>query len=127
MKNSFSINITFLLLSIIGLTLLPRLPIQLEPQRTGDAVYISYYWHGMGAEVLEREVTSPIEGALSALRGVKSISSNSYKGYGQVTLEFKKGTDMDAARFEVASQMRSLHPRLPAGVQLPQEIGRAHV
>lgn len=120
MKNSFSINITFLLLSIIGLTLLPRLPIQLEPQRTGDAVYISYYWHGMGAEVLEREVTSPIEGALSALRGVKSISSNSYKGYGQVTLEFKKGTDMDAARFEVASQMRSLHPRLPAGVQLPQ-------
>lgn len=120
MKNSFSINITFLLLSIIGLALLPRLSIQLEPQHTGNAVYISYSWQGMGAEVLEREVTSPIEGALSALRGVKSISSHSYKGRGQVTLVFKKGTDMDAARFEVSSIMRSLHPRLPAGVQLPQ-------
>src|SRR5690554_8170643 len=74
----------------------------------------------MGAEVVEREVTSPIEGTISALRGVKNLSSQSYKDRGQVSVEFKKGTDMDAARFEVASLMRSLHPRLPQGVQLPQ-------
>lgn len=120
MKNAFSINIVFLLLAIIGLALLPRLPVQLQPQSQGDVVYVNYSWHGMGAEVVEREVTSPIEGTISALRGVKNLSSQSYKDRGQVSVEFKKGTDMDAARFEVASLMRSLHPRLPQGVQLPQ-------
>jgi multidrug efflux pump subunit AcrB len=120
MKNSFSINIIFLLLTIIGLALVSRLPVQLQPHNQGDAVNVSFRWHGMGAEVIEREVTSPIEGTLSALRGVLNISSQSYKDRGQVSLEFKKGTDMDAARFEVASLMRSLHARLPDGVQLPQ-------
>ncbi|HLW08169.1 MAG TPA: hypothetical protein VKY45_11470, partial [Marinilabiliaceae bacterium] len=67
MKNSFSINIIFLLLTIIGLALVSRLPVQLQPQSQGDAVHVSFYWHGMGAEVIEREVTSPIEGTLSAL------------------------------------------------------------
>ncbi len=120
MKNSFSINIIFLLLTIIGLALVSRLPVQLQPDKQGDAVNVSFWWHGMGAEVIEREVTSPIEGTLSALRGVKDISSRSYKDKGEVTLVFKKGTDMDAARFEVASLMRSIHSRLPEGVQLPQ-------
>jgi multidrug efflux pump subunit AcrB len=120
LKNSFSINIIFLLLSIIGLALVSRLPVQLQPQSQGDAVHVSFYWHGMGAEVIEREVTSPIEGTLSALRGVQDVSSQSYKNRGEVTLVFKKGTDMDAARFEVSSLMRSIHSRLPEGVQLPQ-------
>jgi multidrug efflux pump subunit AcrB len=120
MKNSFSINIIFLLLTIIGLALVHRLPVQLQPQNQGDAVQVRFSWQGMGAEVIEREVTSPIEGTLSALRGVQEISSQSYKNRGEVTLVFKKGTDMDAARFEVASLMRSLHSRLPEQVQLPQ-------
>src|SRR5690554_5592805 len=120
MKNSFSINIIFLLLTIIGLALVSRLPVQLQPHNQGDAVNVSFWWYGMGAEVIEREVTSPIEGTLSALRGVRDISSQSYKNRGEVRLGFKKGTDMDAARFEVASLMRSIHSRLPKGVQLPQ-------
>lgn len=112
-------NIGFLVLSIIGLALLPKLSVQLQPQRGGDQVFVRFSWYGMGAEVVEREVTSPIEGALSSLRGLQNISSSSYKGGGYISLEFKKGTDMDAARFEVSSILRSLHPRLPQGVPLP--------
>lgn len=119
MKSSFSVNIGFLVLSIIGLALLPKLSVQLQPQSGGDQVFVRFSWYGMGAEVVEREVTSPIEGALSSLRGLQNISSSSYKGGGYISLEFKKGTDMDAARFEVSSILRSLHPRLPQGVPLP--------
>ncbi|MFW6042989.1 MAG: efflux RND transporter permease subunit [Marinilabiliaceae bacterium] len=120
MKNTFSINIIFLLLSIAGLALLPQLPVQLQPNREGETVHVNYEWHGMGADVLEKEVTSPIEGTLSSIRGVKKITSTSRKGRGHVELTFKEGTDMDVARFEVSSLMRSLHNELPAGVQLPR-------
>ena len=119
MKNAFSINIIFLLLTIIGFTLVARLPVQLHPQRGGNAISVNFGWPGMGADVLEREVTSPIEGALSALRGLQSITSRSYQGRGEVTLTFERGTDMDVARFKVSSIVRGIHPRLPDGVHLP--------
>lgn len=120
MKNSFSINIIFILLTIIGLVLIPRLTVQLKPQQKGNTIHVGYNWHGMGAEVIEKEVTSPIEGALSAMRGVSRITSESYEGRGSIRLSFKKGVDMDAARFEAAGIMRSLHNRLPEGVALPR-------
>ncbi|MGQ1947707.1 efflux RND transporter permease subunit [Geofilum sp. OHC36d9] len=120
MKNSFSINIIFLLLTIIGIVLIPRLPVQLQPQQQGNTIYINCNWDGMGAEVVEKEITSPIEGALSALRGVHKITSESREGSGRVSVSFKKGVDMDAARFEASSLMRSLHSRLPEGVELPR-------
>ena len=120
MKNAFSINIIFLLLTIIGLTLLPQLPVQLQPNRAGESVHVSYYWAGMGADVLEKEVTSPIEGTLSSIRGIEKITSSSRKGSGSINLTFKDGTDMDVARFEVSSLMRTLHNELPDGVSLPR-------
>ena len=120
MKNAFSINIIFLLLTIIGLALLPRLTVQLQPNRTGESLHVTYQWPGMGADVLEKEVTSPIEGTLSSIRGIQKITSSSRKGSGRVDLTFKEGTDMDVARFEVSSLMRSLHSELPEGVSLPR-------
>jgi multidrug efflux pump subunit AcrB len=92
----------------------------MQPQQNGNTIYIGYNWSGMGAEVVEKEVTSPIEGALSSLRGVRSITSESYENRGTVRVSFKKGVDMDAARFEASSLMRSLHNRLPEGVELPR-------
>ena len=120
MKNAFSINIIFLLLTIVGLALLPQLPVQLQPNRTGESVHVSYQWPGMGADVLEKEVTSPIEGTLSSIRGIQKITSSSQKGSGSIDLTFKDGTDMDVARFEVSSLMRTLHNELPDGVSLPR-------
>ncbi len=74
----------------------------------------------MSAEVVEKEVTSPLEGVLASVKGVKDVTSESRKGSGRVTLTFKKGVDIDAARFEVSSLMRSVHKKLPEGVALPQ-------
>jgi multidrug efflux pump subunit AcrB len=119
-KNAFSINIIFLLLTIVGLALLPQLPVQLQPNRTGESVHVTYQWPGMGADVLEKEVTSPIEGTLSSIRGIQKITSSSRKGSGSIDLTFKEGTDMDVARFEVSSLMRTLHSKLPEGVSLPR-------
>ncbi len=120
MKNSFSINIVFVLLTLIGLVLIPRLPVQLYPQQSGNYISISYQWHGMSPEVIEKEVTSPIEGTLASIRGVQRLTSESYEGSGIVWVDFKKNVDMDAARFEAASLMRSIYPRLPKGVTLPR-------
>ncbi len=120
MKNSFSINTIFLVLTIIGLSLIPLLSIQLHPSVENERLYVSYSWNDISAEILEKEVTSPLEGVLASIKGLRKITSSSGKGYGQISLEFKKGTDMDAVRFEAGSMMRHVYLKLPEGVSRPR-------
>lgn len=106
-------------LSLVGLASLPRLNIQYTPTAPGRGISVSYSYPDASAEVVESEVTSLLEGALSSLGGITDIASTSRKGSGSVTVGFRKGKDMDAARFEVASAVRNVYPSLPAGVSYP--------
>ena len=91
-----------LALSLVGLAALPRLNIQYTPMTEGRTVYVSFYYPNASAEIIESEATSKIEGVLAGIRDVTDISSVSRKGSGSVSVKFRKGSDMDAARFEVA-------------------------
>ena len=46
------------------------------------------------------EVTSRLEAMLARIKGIKEISSTSGNGWGRITLELDKHTNIDAARFE---------------------------
>jgi multidrug efflux pump subunit AcrB len=50
MKNAYSINIIFLLLTLVGLLHIPRLPVQLFPQKQGKSLQVGFEWRGMAAE-----------------------------------------------------------------------------
>lgn len=117
--SAFSVIVVFVLLAIIGASLLPNLNVQLNPSSALPQTTVSFYWSDVSAKVIEQEVTSKLEGGLNRIRNVKSISSESRKGSGQVTLEFKKGVDLDAIRFEMAMIIRQLYSGFPAGVSYP--------
>ena len=50
------------------------------------------------ARVIEMEVTSQLEAMLARIKGIKEISSTSGNGWGRITLELDKHTNIDAAR-----------------------------
>ncbi|QZT36334.1 efflux RND transporter permease subunit [Halosquirtibacter xylanolyticus] len=118
-KNSFRINVIFIVLAIVGMALASQLTVQLQPTRESNQVVVSYRWRGVSAEIIEREVTSSIEGVLSTMDGLKDISSNSSKGEGRIRLTFKKEVNIDVVRFELSSILRTLYPKLPDGVTRP--------
>ncbi len=88
--NSFSIVIIFVCLSIIGASLIPILTVQLVPSRSLPSIEVSYSWQNASAKIIEQEVTSKLEGVFNTVKGVKSISSNSDKGKGHISIKFKK-------------------------------------
>ena len=116
---AFSVLLIMAALTVIGVAMLPMLNIQYTPTVAERKIDVSFNWPEASARLIEQHVTSRIEGAMSVVAGCESVSSRSSKGKGSVTVRFRKGTDMAAARFEVASAIRNLYSKLPEEVSYP--------
>lgn len=114
--SSFTIIVTFLCVALAGIAFIPLLPIKLSPSRTLPQLTISYNMPGNSARVIEMEVTSRLEAMLARIKEINSTSGN---GWGYVTLELDKHTNIDAARFEASTIIRQTWPSLPDGLSYP--------
>lgn len=115
----FSVILLFAVLVIAGMGITPLLNIQYSPTTKQKNLTVGFSWGGASAKVIESEVTSKLEGVISSVSGVKSVSSVSRKGSGSITVELKSKSDIDAVRYEIASLIRRIYPKLPEGVGYP--------
>lgn len=116
---SFSIILGFVCLSLIGLALMPLLPVKLSPSQTLPQIGVSFSLPGSASRVVEMEVTSKLEAMLSRIKGVEKISSVSGNGTGNINIRFNKHVNIDAARFEVSTVIRQIWPNLPQNMPYP--------
>ena len=119
MKSGFSVIVVFIALALTGCLLLPMLPVKLFPSRDLPSLTVSFSMPYNSSRVIEQEVTSRLEGALSRISGVKKMESRSSNGYGSVRLELDGHTDIDMARLEASSIVRQLWGSFPEGVSYP--------
>ena len=123
-RHHFAILLTLCIAILIGTALIPGLDIADRPRpRQGSSLTISYTWKGASAKVIEQNVTSRIEGMVSAVDGVESVSSTSYFGSGRVKVQLKKEASVSATKFEISSLLRQVRDRLPEGVSWPTLSG----
>lgn len=124
MKHSFSIILTMCVCMVIGLALIPMLDISNKPRpRQGKTLTIQFNWPNASAKVVEQNATSVIEGLVTSVKGVESVSSDSYYGSGRVAVNLKKGVDVSGVKFEIASLLRQVKDKLPEGVSYPSLSG----
>lgn len=122
--SSFSLMLTMVILMIIGLGLTPLVDVTNSPKpRQGKSLSVNFNWPGTSPRVIEQEVTSKIEGVVSAVHGVKSVSSVSYLGSGCVNIELKEGVNISAVRFEISSLLKQIYKKLPEKVSYPSLTG----
>ncbi|MDR0824188.1 MAG: efflux RND transporter permease subunit [Prevotella sp.] len=117
--SSFSVIIIFICLMILGIFIIPKLPLKLNPSGKHPVVNVSFSMWGQSARVIEMEVTSKLEAMLSRIKGVRDISSYSSNGAGNITVKLSEHADPDMARFEISTIIRQTWPSLPAGVSYP--------
>jgi multidrug efflux pump subunit AcrB len=118
-NKSYAILIIFVVLTIVGIALIPKLSIQLNPSKNSGSLTVSYFWGNVSPEVLEHQVSAKLEGAFSTLQGIQKLSSVSGYGNGYITIEMDKSANLDQLRFEVATLIRQLYPQLPKEVSYP--------
>ncbi|GAB6011915.1 efflux RND transporter permease subunit [Viscerimonas tarda] len=117
--SSFSIILTFVCLTIVGLAFIPRLPVKLAPSQVLPQVNISFTMPGSSPLVVEMEATSKLEAMFNRMKGIQKISSSSGNGTGNITLSLDKHADIDAVRFEVSTIVRQTWAQLPKEVNYP--------
>jgi len=71
----------------------------------------------MPPEVIETEITSPLEEVTSTVKGVKKITSSSRIGSSSITVEFNAKINMEFARLALREKIRSIKNTLPYGVR----------
>jgi len=116
---AFSILVSFIAIMLIGGAFIPRLAVRLQPSNTLPSLSVRYSWPGASPRLMEQEITAPLEGLFSTIRGVTKINSTSGIANGRISLSFDKKADMDAMRFEVASKIREAYPNLPQTSSYP--------
>lgn len=122
--SSFTVIVTFIALAVMGLALVPRLPVKLSPGRVTPSLTVSFDMPNTSARVIESEVTSKLESMLARIQGVKEVKSVSSNGSGRITLGLDKHADIEAARFEASTIVRQAWSQLPDGLQYPRIMAR---
>lgn len=60
--SAFSVNTIFVVLMLLGISLIPVLSLQLLPSSRSNDLSVSFSWDNAGPELLEMEVTTKLEG-----------------------------------------------------------------
>ena len=115
----FRTIIIFIVVSLAGLALVPKLQVNLNPPPIEPVIYVSYSVSEATPALVEQLATSPLENAFSTLHDLKEINSTSNYNQGRISLRFDKKAAMDQKRFEVAMLIRQVYPKMDVKVSYP--------
>ncbi|HQN98466.1 MAG TPA: efflux RND transporter permease subunit [Bacteroidales bacterium] len=104
-------SLIILLLGGIGITFLG---IREFPSVDPPIISVSTSYPGANSDVIETQITEPLEQSINGIPGIRTLTSVSSQGYSRITVEFELSVDMEAAANDVrdkVSQAQRLLPR----------------
>ncbi len=102
-----------LMLILVGIMSYSRLAVREYPNIDAPIVSVRTVYLGASAEVVESQITQPIEDSLAGIEGIRVIKSVSREEVSQVTVEFVLDRDIDAAANDVRDRTARVRGLLP--------------
>jgi multidrug efflux pump len=112
-------SVMSLLLILIGLVSFNQLSLREYPRIDEPLVNVSTNLVGASSEVIESQVTKPLEDSIAGIDGVDIITSVSRTERSQITVRFKLSKDPDTAAAEVRDRVSRVRGRLPDAADEP--------
>lgn len=101
-------NLLLICFVIFGLFGLSRLNTQFFPSVAQNAITVSVVWPGAAAGDIDRNIVETVQSEVRFLEGVKQLTSSARSGVATLTIEFRRGTDMQKAKSEVEAAVSQL-------------------
>jgi multidrug efflux pump len=108
-----------LLIILIGLIAFDRLPVREYPNIDAPVVSVRTVYPGASAEVMESQITKPLEDSLSGIEGIRTIKSVSREEVSQITVEFIQSRDPEAAANDTRDRVARVRGQLPNEAEDP--------
>ena len=80
---------------------------------------------GANADIIESQITEPLEKAINGIQGIRSITSSSNQGRSSISVEFNLDVNLDDAASDVRDKVSQATRNLPADIDAPPVISKA--
>lgn len=108
-----------LVILLLGVIAYNFLGVREYPDADPPVITVSSEYTGANAEVIEAEITEPLEDAISAIAGIESITSTSREGRSTIRVEFGVEENLEEAANEVRDRVGNAQRRLPDDADAP--------
>ncbi|NGM89817.1 efflux RND transporter permease subunit, partial [Parapusillimonas sp. SGNA-6] len=80
---------------------------------------------GANAEIIESQITEPLEKSINSIDGIRNISSSSNQGSSNITIEFNLGKNLEEAANDVRDKVSQALRNLPQDIDAPPVVSKA--
>ena len=115
----FFILMLCLIITVVGVTTVARMPVDLFPDINIPVVVVATFYSGMPPEQIEANITNPFERFFTLGSGIDHIESRSLTGVSLIKIYFQPGTNPDAAVSGISNLAMAQLRRLPPGTLPP--------
>ena len=108
-----------LALALIGILSLSRLPVRELPDIDPPIVSVTTVYPGANAELVEADVTEPLEQEINNIPGIKVLRSESREQVSAITVEFELNHDVDVGAQDIRDRISRVRDKLPDDIKEP--------
>ncbi len=116
------INLLIVLFGIIGYTFLG---VREFPSIDPAQISISTSYTGANSDIIESQITEPLEKAINSIDGIRNITSSSNQGSSNITVEFNLDKDLETAANDVRDKVSRAIRSLPQDIDAPPVVSKA--
>jgi hydrophobe/amphiphile efflux-1 (HAE1) family protein len=115
-------NIIIVVFGVIGFSFLG---VRDYPAIDPPNVNVSTSYSGANADIIESQITEPLEKAINGIAGIKNITSSSSVGRSNINIEFELSVDLEAAANDVRDKVSQAVRSLPQDLTSPPVVSKA--
>ncbi|GCC50904.1 efflux RND transporter permease subunit [Chryseotalea sanaruensis] len=115
-------NIVLVLFGIIGFN---SLGVRDYPAIDPPIISVNASYPGANADIIESQITEPLEKAVNGIPGIRNITSSSSVGRSNINVEFELGVDLEAAANDVRDKVSQATRSLPDDLPGPPVVSKA--
>ena len=116
------INLAIVLFGIIGYTFLG---VREFPSIDPAQVSIRTSYTGANADIIESQITEPLEKAINSIDGIRNVTSSSLQGSSNITVEFNLDKNLEEAANDVRDKVSQAIRNLPQDIDAPPVVSKA--
>jgi HAE1 family hydrophobic/amphiphilic exporter-1/multidrug efflux pump len=115
-------NLMIILFGVVGYTFLA---IRDYPAIDPAVISVRTSYTGANPDIIESQITEPLEKQINGIPGIKTITSSSSLGSSNISVEFELGVDLEAAASDVRDKVGQASRSLPQDVDAPPVVTKA--